>query len=272
MDSVLEYFEVLPTWQKVAWIAVCLSINLILESVTPLFKTKYNRWKHIGTNLLFLVPVFIINLVFGLLTVRLYTVIDSNSFGLLSLFDWPIWAEIVIAVAIFDFIAQYSIHFLLHKFKWMWKLHLVHHSDRVVDVTTATRLHPGDYLLREIGALCVILITGAPISYYMIYRIITIFFTYFTHANIALPLWLDKGISFIFVTPNLHKFHHHFERPWTDKNFGNVFSIWDRIFGTFVYDEPDRIRYGVDVLAEKSDDDFLYQMRLPCDKSIKTDY
>jgi len=70
----------------------------------------------------------------------------------------------------------------------------------------------------------------------------------------------------------MHKFHHHFERPWTDSNYGSIFSIWDRIFGTYVYDDPSKIKYGVDVIDESKSEDLAYQFRLPWDKSIKTDY
>jgi sterol desaturase/sphingolipid hydroxylase (fatty acid hydroxylase superfamily) len=69
----------------------------------------------------------------------------------------------------------------------------------------------------------------------------------------------------------VHKFHHHFERPWTDTNFGNIFSIWDRIFGTFVYDDTKKIQYGVDVTDPLRDEDLRYQLGLPLNKSIKTD-
>ena len=77
------------------------------------------------------------------------------------------------------------------------------------------------------------------------YAFCSIFFTYWTHANIALPLWLEKSLALVLVTPNMHKFHHHFKRPWTDSNFGNIFSFWDRIFGTYI-DERDDLKpvYG----------------------------
>ena len=93
-----------------------------------------------------------------------------------------------------------------------------------------------------------------------------------THANISLPLWLDKTISFVFVSPNMHKFHHHFERPWTDSNYGNIFSVWDRLFGTFVYGRPNEIKYGLDVLDDSKDQDLAYQLKLPVNREIKTDY
>jgi len=83
---------------------------------------------------------------------------------------------------------------------------------------------------------------------------------------------LDKMLSVVFITPNMHKFHHHFERPWTDSNYGNIFSVWDRLFGTFVYDDPSKITYGLDVLDPSKDEKVGYQMGIPFDPNIKTDY
>jgi sterol desaturase/sphingolipid hydroxylase (fatty acid hydroxylase superfamily) len=117
-----------------------------------------------------------------------------------------------------------------------------------------------------------VVVFGIPLAFYLFYRIATILFTYLTHANITVPAWLDKPLSLLFITPNMHKFHHHFERPWTDSNYGNIFSLWDRMFGTFVYDDPRKVRYGVDVLSDDLDENVGYQFRVPFDKTIKTDY
>ena len=69
----------------------------------------------------------------------------------------------------------------------------------------------------------------------------------------------------------MHKFHHHFERPWTDTNFGNIFSFWDRLFGTLVYDDPKDVSYGLDVLPADKDQNILYQLSVPFRKDVKTD-
>ena len=238
----------------------------------PLKNFTYRKWRHAGVNFVFLATTMIINFVFGIATIGVFAWIEQHQFGILYLVDWPIWLELLIAVLIFELVAQYFIHVLLHKFKWMWKMHLVHHSDTKVDATTGTRLHPGDFLLRETFALIAVVITGAPIAFYFFYRICTVFFTYLTHANIYIPLWLDRPLSWIFITPNVHKFHHHFERPWTDSNFGNIFSIWDRIFGTLVYDDPKKIKFGVDTLDDDTDEDIAFLFKMPFNKSIKTDY
>ncbi len=94
---------------------------------------------------------------------------------------------------------------------------------------------------------------------------------FLTHANIAPPTWLDATLSLVFVTPNVHKFHHHFERPWTDTNYGGILSIWDRIFGTFVYGDPRQVEYGVDVADPAFEEDVMHQFKLPFRKGAGLD-
>ena len=81
--------------------------------------------------------------------------------------------------------------------------------------------------------------------------------------------WLDKTIRLLLVSPDMHKFHHHHQRPWTDINFANSFSIWDRLFGTLVYDDIIKIKYGINILDECMDENIGYQIKLPFDCSIK---
>lgn len=270
MEAFLNFFEQMPAWQKLIWIISCLSFNLIIEGLIPLFKFDYKRLTHIGVNVFFLTLSMILNVLFGLATLQIFMWSATNEFGLLYLIDQPIWVEMLIAVLILDLVAQYCVHYALHKVTWMWRLHMIHHSDTHVDATTGTRHHPGDYIAREVFALFAIIIFGIPLAYYLFYRILTIFFAYFTHANISLPTMLDKTISFVFITPNMHKFHHHFERPWTDTNFGNIFSFWDRLLGTLAYENPKDIKYGLDVLDGRKDQDILYLLKVPFDLSIKT--
>ncbi|MEO1213937.1 MAG: sterol desaturase family protein [Bacteroidota bacterium] len=272
MEAFLDFFETMPTWQKLVWVVICLSLSWILEGSIPLFNKDYRKLNHIGTNLIFLSMSMVLNVLFGIATVGIFAWTAANEFGLLYLVEWPVWLELLLAVMFLDFLAQWVAHYFLHKFKWMWKMHMVHHSDTMVDATTGTRHHPGDYALRECYALVAIVISGMPISYYIFYRITTILFTYITHANISLPKWLDKTLSYVFITPDIHKFHHHFERPWTDTNFGNIFSFWDRIFGTFVYEDPKDIQYGLDVTDGAKDRNISYQLGLPFNKDIPTDY
>ncbi len=271
MEAFLAFFESMSALQKLAWILLCLTFSWILEGGFPLFDLEYKKWRHAGVNFIFLSTSIIINVLFGLATLGVFVWVGTQQIGLLHLVEWPVWLELLVAVMILDFVAQYLVHYLLHKVAFMWKFHMVHHSDTMVDATTGTRHHPGDYVMREVFALIAVVLAGVPLAFYLVYRIITVFFAYFTHANIHLPVWLDKPLSLVFITPNMHKFHHHFERPWTDTNFGNIFSFWDRIFGTLVYDDPRKVHYGLDVLENHRDSDVGYQFGIPFDRSIKTD-
>ena len=270
MDAIVAFFENLTSVQKLIWIVSCLAVFWILEGIYPLKKHKYNKWKHAKTNFVLLGSTILINVVFGLLTVGIFLWLDTNNFGLLNLVDFPVWVEVILAIMILDFMSQYVVHFMLHKIPVMWRFHTVHHSDRHVDVTSGTRHHPIDFIFRETFALLGIIIAGLPLAYYLIYRILTVLLTYFSHADIQLPLWLDKAISYVFISPNTHKFHHHHVMPWTDTNFGNIFSFWDRIFGTFIYEDTNDIIYGVDILDAEKSDDVLYQLKAPFQKGLKS--
>jgi sterol desaturase/sphingolipid hydroxylase (fatty acid hydroxylase superfamily) len=269
MENFLNFFETMPSWQKLVWIFICISANWIVELIIPLVKFNYKKLKHAGVNMVFLAMDLSINLLFGVLTLGIFIWLNSNEFGLLYLIDLPIWIELLIAILALDFSAQYIVHYLLHKIPFMWRFHMVHHSDTTVDATSATRHHPGDYLMREVFALLVIILFGIPLAYYLFYRMVTVFFAYFTHANFYMPKTIDKILSLVFVTPNMHKFHHHFEMPWTDTNFGNIFSFWDRIFGTLTYDDPKKVTFGLDLLDSTKDQDILYQLKIPFNKDIK---
>jgi sterol desaturase/sphingolipid hydroxylase (fatty acid hydroxylase superfamily) len=271
MDSLLLFFEQMPTWQKLAWVMACLAVSWLLEGSFPLLRLPYRKWRHAGVNAAFLATSLVINAAFGFASVASVTWTASTQLGLLYLFDLTPLLELCVALIVLDLVAQYWAHYLLHRVKWMWRFHVVHHSDTKVDATTGARLHPGDYAVREIFALGALIVTGAPLAFYVVYRITTIFFTFLTHANVSPPRWLDASLSWVFVTPNMHKFHHHFERPWTDTNFGGILSIWDRAFGTLVYGDPREVRYGVDVADSELDEDVVHQFALPFSRGSRLD-
>lgn len=270
MDGFLDFFQFMPVWQKVGWAIFCIAFFWLLEGYYSQFPLPYKKWKHARVNFALLGFVMIINVVFGLATAGVFLWLQESHFGLLHLFQAPIWLKLLLSVMVLDLIAQYGVHYFLHKVRWMWRLHLVHHTDKNVDVTTGTRHHPLDFLLRELFALIAIVVMGMPVGFYFFYRILSILFTYWTHANINLPLKLDKGLTYFIVTPNMHKFHHHYQLPWTDSNYGNILAIWDRIFGTYVYEDPKKIVYGIDIADHTDDEKLMVQLRLPFNKNVKS--
>ena len=91
-----------------------------------------------------------------------------------------------------------------------------------------------------------VFILGTPIGVVMLYQSLSVVLSQFNHANINLPTRLDQWLSYVLVTPHMHKVHHHHVLPYTDSNFGNIFAIWDRLFGTYKNLDAARIIYGVD--------------------------
>jgi sterol desaturase/sphingolipid hydroxylase (fatty acid hydroxylase superfamily) len=263
METFIDLCNSVLPLHKLLWVFLCLGAAWLVESVIPLSQAQYNRRKHAGVNFVFFAFSMVINLVLGLTVVAGFEYLSVQEFGLFYLLELPLWGQLVLTILFLDLVAQYFVHYLLHKVRWMWRLHVVHHSDTRVDATTGVRHHPVDFFIRESFALVAILLLGAPLAFYVFYRLLSILFTFWTHANIKLPGKLDYLLSWIIVTPNMHKFHHHHELPWTDSNFGNVLSVWDRLFGTLVYEDPEDVMFGLDVVDETKDEDVLYQLTVP---------
>ncbi len=272
MDKIIEYFQHIPPLHRTLILAGGITFFWMLESVVPLFRFKYHKWKHAGINIFFTVTTLVVNFFFALLIVFASDWCIAHKFGLLQWFAMPVWVELVAGLLLMDLIGAYTIHFIEHKIKWMWKFHMVHHADTHVDTTTANRHHPGESVFRAVFAVIAVFICGAPVWLIMLYQSLSVVLAQFNHANIKMPGWIDKILRLVIVSPDMHKVHHHYMRPETDSNYGNIFSLWDRIFGTYHYTPVTQLKYGLDVLQERDDESLAQQLKTPFDGSIKTDY
>ncbi|MBO9728903.1 MAG: sterol desaturase family protein [Chitinophaga sp.] len=243
----VSFFEHIPSVYRTAILVGGLLLLWILEGMVPRFRFGGNRYKHAGTNLFFTLTTVIVNTGLAFLIVKASQWTSTNRFGLLYLVQLPLWLHAVLAIMLLDFFAAWLIHWVQHKTAWMWQFHKIHHIDTEIDATTALRHHPVESLFRIIALFASILILGVPFWMIMLYQSLSVVFSQFSHANIHLPQWLDNALSWIIVSPDMHKVHHSHYQPQTDANYANIFSIWDRIFGTFVK-VPDTlsIRYGLD--------------------------
>jgi len=256
MEPLIEFFENISTLSRAGILISGIFIFWIAEGVIPLFEFQYEKIRHAGVNLFFTFLTAVIG--FGLAGV-LYgvsTYVTAAEFGLIYLFDMPLWLQVILGVMMLDLIGAYFAHWTEHKIKWMWKFHLIHHSDMTVDVTTGLRHHPGETLIRISFTIFAVAIIGAPIGVIMLYQSLSVVFAHITHANIRMPVKIDRMLSFIFITPLMHKIHHHYKQPLTDTNYGNIFAIWDRIFGTFAeVDDVKTLRYGIDTHMDPAESD-----------------
>ena len=271
-NDIRDYFDTLENHpvQRMIFLVGGLLIFWILEGAIPLIQLRYkkNKFRHAGINLFFTVIHLIIHTALAILIVILSDWCRDQSFGIVywTQANTSILLTIIIGVLALDF-SSWLVHWIMHKVRPLWGFHLIHHTDNTVDVTTGLRHHPGDSILRGIFFMLLIFISGAPMYAVMFYQTLLVLATAFTHANISLPKPVDRIISYILVSPNMHKVHHHWKQPYTDSNYGGVFSIWDRLFGTYKTLDPKEIRYGLDRhYPNEKDEDLVALLKKPFQK------
>jgi len=258
LESLINYFETIPTLHRSFLLVGGITLFWLLEGVLPLFNFKYKKWKHAWPNIFFTLTTIIINFALAFLLIKTADWVTINNFGIINwLPAMPFWLYVVLGVLLLDFIGAYLAHFVEHKVSVLWMVHLVHHSDHEVDTTTGNRHHPLESIIRFIFTLAGVFIIGAPIGIVLLYQSISLISTQFTHANIKMPKHIDKILSYVIVSPDMHKVHHHYKLPYTDSNYGNIFSIWDRLFGTYLKLDRDKIVYGVDTFPNAKENGSL---------------
>ena len=152
--------------------------------------------------------------------------------GLFNALDWPLWVEVVLAVLILD-LAIWAQHLVTHKVPILWRFHRVHHADRDFDVTTALRFHPVEILASMMLKIGLVYLLGPAALAVLLFEIILNGTAMFNHSNLRLPLWLDRAVRLVLVTPDMHRVHHSILRHEHDSNYGFALSVWDRIFRTY---------------------------------------
>ena len=251
MESLVQYFETIPSLHRSIILVWGITFFWLLEGLIPMRNLRYKKWRHAWPNFFFTATSVLVNFFLAFLLLQTADWTQVNAFGLLQLVALPFWVYVVLGVLLLDFIGAYLAHLVEHKVKPLWMVHLVHHSDHHVDTTTANRHHPLESLVRFSFTLLAVFILGAPIGMVMIYQSLSVVFSQFNHANINLPTKLDQFLSYVLVTPHIHKIHHHHMLPFTDSNYGNIFAIWDRLLGTYKNLDAERIVYGVDVFPNE---------------------
>ena len=265
MNEIISYFESIPSWHRGLILAGGIAFFWLIENFVPFVKFKYDKLKHAWLNIIFTITTIIVNFSMAFLLLWSAEYVSTNKFGIIQWIpNLNEWFFLFLGLALFDLLGAYLPHFLEHKLKFIWKFHLIHHTDTWVDTTTANRHHPGESVIRFIFTLLGVVIVGAPMWLVFLYQSLSVVFSQFNHANMPLPKKIDKWLSYVIVSPDMHKVHHHYKLPYTDSNYGNIFSLWDRLFGTFSYLEREKIIYGIDThMNEKEHNDLSNLMKIP---------
>jgi sterol desaturase/sphingolipid hydroxylase (fatty acid hydroxylase superfamily) len=269
--TVIDFFQTLDQHPllRMSILVAGLLFFWILEGSIPLLSLAYRKSKarHAAVNVGFTIIHLVIHTFLALLIIRLSDWCLQQQFGLVYLLNAGIAGTIIISFLTLDFFGGWLVHITEHKVPFLWRFHVIHHADNNVDVTTGLRHHPGESVLRGLFFFFGIIVSGAPMYAVMIFQTLLILATAFTHANISLPRRLDNILSWILISPNMHKVHHHWKQPYTDSNYGAVLAIWDRLFQTFKKLDPSQIRYGLDrYYPNERDEDFVRLMKSPFTK------
>lgn len=174
-------------------------------------------------------------LILSILPITLVTLAElseNRGWGTLHALDVPFWIAAVVAVLARDG-AQFLFHRLSHAWPLLWRFHAVHHSDPHIDVSTGLRFHPGEYIANLLFIAPFVVVLGLPATALAVFEIVTLIYGLFCHTSLALPRWIDAALRPVLITPALHKVHHSVLRSDHDRNFGVIFSFWDRLMGTY---------------------------------------
>jgi sterol desaturase/sphingolipid hydroxylase (fatty acid hydroxylase superfamily) len=156
----------------------------------------------------------------------------ARGWGILNNVELPAWEAVVLAVVLLD-LAIYLQHVLFHAVPVLWRLHLVHHADLDIDVSTGLRFHTIEIALSMGIKAAVIGLLGAPALAVLLFEVLLNATSMFNHANARLPRWLDRLLRLFLVTPDMHRVHHSDIPQETNSNFGFNLPWWDFLFGTY---------------------------------------
>ena len=189
----------------------------------------------------------------------------SQDVGLLNWIGAPWWVALPCTLLIKS-LAQYGFHLISHKNPVLWRLHRVHHGDVHLDVSSALRTHPLEMIASIVFMLPIVVLCGLSPIVLLAYEAVEVFVNMLTHANIRIPDAIERYARPLLITPGLHRLHHSDTRTETDSNYGNVFSFWDRLFGSYRQKPVQSgrpFRFGLEDLSAERAADFGYQLRLP---------
>ena len=218
-------------------------------------------------------PRLRVNFAFGLSTMLLYAIpflsevalaewVRARGWGLFNRAEAGLAWHLVLSFLAYD-LCGYTIHRLSHRFRWLWRLHRVHHSDSDLDLSTYFRSHPLDVMVIlgiKFAAIVGLGLHPAALVLHGLAKQVTMSLG---HANIAPRPRLSRAISAVFVSPAFHQTHHSAHRPDTDSNYGEVLTVWDRLFASAGRTGGAIERFGLGDAYDADSASLAGQLKLP---------
>lgn len=233
-------------------------VLFISEGRRQLRKRVRPRWNRVAINSIVSIPAFtLLRFLFLPVMIKLATKNEQLQWGLNAQYKANGYIKGVVAFLLMDY-SNYLWHILLHKLPFLWRFHLVHHSDHDLDITTALRFHFGEIIGSVVYRGAFVFLSGATPLNVLLYEIFFEGATQFHHSNLRLNYQLEKKLNTILVTPRMHGIHHSVNRQEKDSNYSVIFSVWDRVhntarlnvpqeeivIGDLSYNDPDELTIG----------------------------
>lgn len=164
---------------------------------------------------------------------------------------WPVhWTIALPVLLLAKSLLGYALHRAFHEVSWLWPLHVVHHRDDAIDLSTTFRSHPVSHLIVLVPNALLSLVLGPAIWVALIAETILFVCALFQHANLQLSERTSNSLERWLVTPRMHLVHHARERHLHDGNYGEIFAFWDHLFGTYNTQPQGTMDIGVDAPAK----------------------
>ena len=258
MDKLIDIVNNIPPYIIVIYIAIFLT----LEHFWPHAKNRKKRIEHLLNNSGLLIIATLANFFISLVLINWVQYVDRYNIGLMNILSLSATVKAFIGVIVLDF-TSYFIHRIIHKSKILWRFHRVHHSEIEMDSSTSFKFHPLEAIIVFPALLAEIGLMGISLPAIVLYNVIILPIFFILHSNLNYPKWVETIFSPVFATPAFHRVHHSDEQKYTDSNYGDIFSLWDRIFGTFQKVDAQEIHYGLKEFSDKKTQSFWYMVITP---------
>jgi sterol desaturase/sphingolipid hydroxylase (fatty acid hydroxylase superfamily) len=221
-----------------------LALLFTLETFVPYLTRIENRSRHTRRNAVIMVIAIVINGACGAWLVWWIGQLDQHQFGLMRWLGVPPAWNAALGVLLID-LTDYPFHVLTHTVPLLWRYHRVHHSDHELDSTSSIRFHPFEMLVQTAWQTVTLALLGVGFTGLAIFSALLVILVVIQHANVRYPRWFESTVGAVFVTARWHRVHHSDDQQYTDAHYADVFTFWDRLFGTARQVDETTLRWGL---------------------------
>ena len=213
-------------------IALAMILVALIEVAVPLHARDARYRAHTLPNLSLTLITLATNIIYNVALVLLLAWLEARQFGLLRWLGLGPWLSACVGFVLLDG-SFYVAHVCMHKLPALWRVHKVHHCDPVLDVTTSIRQHPLEGIIRYGFMAACACSLGVGLGAFAAYRAVSALNGLLEHANVRVSDRFVQRASWLTTWFDVHRIHHSRVPSETDSNYGNIFSWFDRLFGTF---------------------------------------